>query len=122
MIVCRVVRAVTVGNACNPVCIVYVRYDGHSWITYHDMIDVQVDPRSPCASGEHMFLCPTAERSPESLLPPHTMLVLLSDSVHLIPVVHRHSARLSIQLARASGCRAVPTRKAILDRALTERV
>ena len=46
------------------------------------------------------------------------MLVLLSDTLHLIPVVHRHSTRL-VQLASPGRRRALAARSAILGRALT---
>ena len=55
-------------------------------------------------------LSPTAERSPEpALLPPHPVLVLLSDPCHLLPIVHAHAC-LAVHplLPRARGSRSLP--------------
>ena len=66
-------------------------------------------------------LSPTAERSPESaLLPPHSVLVLLPDPRHLLPVVHAHP-RLAVHplLPRARGRRPLPARSPGLACALS---
>lgn len=84
--------------------------------------NVQVDPRSRCASRDRKSLCAATECSPESLLPASTMLALLPNPLHLFPVVQAHAARAwPVHLLSCAGptrCRPLSAGSAVLALAI----